>query len=270
VSLPLHAFGLPSDVLLWQAIVLTGLSFAVGVVGGFVGLALGTVRLPFMLLLGMPPLTAGGTNILVSTLSAIAGAATHWRERRVDARLVLWMGAPSFLGGLVGGLLAGSLNEGVLLTLVGAFVLWQSAELVLMIRRPTVATARVAVTRRRVLVEIVIGLVVGVVGGAVGLILGSIRLPVLVRVLGVDPRMAAGSNLVIGTLLGIAGWIGHLALGAVDYPLLVLLAISGVAGQLIGARWTGLARPAQLLGTMAAVLALVGALLLRDGIGRLT
>ena len=35
--------GLPSDVLLWKAGILTAASFAIGVLGGFVGLALGTM-----------------------------------------------------------------------------------------------------------------------------------------------------------------------------------------------------------------------------------
>ena len=51
MSEPLTSFGLPSDVLAWQAIFFTILSFAVGILGGAVGLALGTVRLPFLLLL---------------------------------------------------------------------------------------------------------------------------------------------------------------------------------------------------------------------------
>jgi len=268
VSEPLTAFGLASDVLLSQALFLTAVSFVVGALGGFVGLALGTVRLPAMLLLGMPVAIAGGTNILVSTLSALAGSFGHWRERRIDRELVLWMGVPSFAGGLAGGLLAGRVNDGLLLTGVGAFALWQGIEFALMARAPEPA-ARGGVSRGRLVLEATIGLVVGAIGGAVGLILGSIRLPVLVRGLGVDPRVAAGSNLFIGVLLGVAGWIGHVAIGAVDYPLLVLLGASGVAGQLVGARWTGRARRGVLLATMAAVLVFVGALLLRDGIARL-
>ena len=269
MTLPLHAFGLPSDVIVWQAMTLTVLSFAVGLLGGFVGLALGTVRLPVLLLFGLPPLTAGGTNILVSTLSALAGALGHWRERRVDTRLVLWMGAPSFVGGLAGGLVAGGVAPGLLLTGVGAFVLWQSIEFVLMIRGGGAPAMRPNLGRARLAVEALVGFAVGLIGGAVGLILGSVRLPVLVRALGIEPRVAAGSNLLIGTLLGMAGWIAHVAIGAVDFPLLLSLSISGMAGQLIGARWTGRARPAVLLGTIAAVLAIVGALLLGDGVSRL-
>ena len=60
----LEDIGLPSDLLLWKAVTLTIISLAVGVLGGFVGLALGTVRLPAMLLMGMAAPVAGGTNIL--------------------------------------------------------------------------------------------------------------------------------------------------------------------------------------------------------------
>ena len=44
------------------------ISFLVGLLGGFVGLALGTIRLPIMLLIGINPKIAAGTNILVSSL----------------------------------------------------------------------------------------------------------------------------------------------------------------------------------------------------------
>ena len=44
-----QVLGLTSDMMLWQVILLTLLSLAVGVLGGLVGLALGTVRLPALL-----------------------------------------------------------------------------------------------------------------------------------------------------------------------------------------------------------------------------
>ena len=50
----LDELGLPSDVLVWKAVLLTTISFAVGLLGGFVGLALGTMRLPALLLLHYP------------------------------------------------------------------------------------------------------------------------------------------------------------------------------------------------------------------------
>ena len=76
--------GWGSDVLVWNAVVLTAVSLAVGLLGGFVGLALGTMRLPAMLLMGLAAPTAGGTNILVSSISSIFGAIRHVHEGRVN------------------------------------------------------------------------------------------------------------------------------------------------------------------------------------------
>jgi len=39
----------------------------------------------------------------------------------------------------------------------------------------------------------------GALGGAVGLILGMLRMPTLVRSVGLDVRRAAGTNLVVGS-----------------------------------------------------------------------
>lgn len=278
---PLEAFGLPSEVFLWQAIFLTVLSWGVGVVGGAVGLALGAVRLPFLLLLGMPAPLAAGTNILVSTLSAITGAWRHLRERRVDPAAVLIQGAPAMLGALLGGFTSGRAPEALLIGLTGALVVWQGIELLHRARRepprpPAPASGGSRADgpassfgkawrlwgRGRIAVEAAVGFAIGLLGGAVGLILGSLRLPALMAILGIDPRVAAGTNLVIGVGLGAFGWIGHVAHGQVDYPLLVLMGLTGMIGNYSGARLTGTLSLTALLRLMGLVLLAVGTLLL--------
>ena len=103
MDLTLDELGLPSDVHVWEALLLTLVSLAVGVLGGFVGLALGTMRLPALLLLGITAPVAAGTNIIVSTASALTGAVRHLRDGRVDMRIVLVMGVPSMAGAFIGG-----------------------------------------------------------------------------------------------------------------------------------------------------------------------
>ena len=92
---------------LWQMVALALISFLVGLLGGFVGLALGTMRLPAIILTGMDPQIAAGTNILVSALAALAGGYQHLREGRVDRNVVLWLGIPSITGAFIGGLFGG-------------------------------------------------------------------------------------------------------------------------------------------------------------------
>jgi uncharacterized membrane protein YfcA len=113
-----------------------------------------------------------------------------------------------------------------------------------------------------------VGFAIGLLGGAVGLILGSLRLPALITILGIDPRVAAGSSLVIGFLMGAFGWVGHVARGQVDYPLLVLMTLTGMVGTWQGARLTGKLSLRGLLVLMGVVLLFVGGLLIWDAARR--
>ena len=258
--------GWGSDVLVWNAAVLTAVSLAVGLLGGFVGLALGTMRLPAMLLMGLAAPTAGGTNILVSSISSIFGAIRHVREGRVNFRLVLIMGGPAFAGAFVGGFLGGRVSESILLSAAGLLVLWQGVELRMRGRAAAAADGfETTYTGRRLVMGGALGLGVGLLGGAVGLILGSIRLPALIRILKVDPRIAAGTNLVIGFVMGSLGWVGHALHGQVDYQLLLLMGAGAAVGSYYGAKLTGKVDLATLLGAMGYVLLAVGAILVWRG-----
>ena len=158
----------------------------VGVLGGFVGLALGTMRLPALLLLGISAPTAAGTNILVSSASSLTGALRHLKEGRVDPRVVLVMGIPAFVGAFIGGFSSGQVPESLLVLLAGLLVLWQGIELVGRgrsnpgdggMQSNNLEGARGTFSLDPRLIAGGVGLGVGLLGGAVGLILGSIRLP---------------------------------------------------------------------------------------------
>ena len=263
----LEYLGISSDVLVWQAVILTAVSFAVGILGGFVGLALGTMRLPAMLLMGMAAPIAGGTNILVSALASLTGAVRHLREGRVDKRIVLVMGLPAFVGAFIGGFGSENAPESLLILLAGLLVFWQGIELIARTRGQNRGApvqdsgASGLFTPKRMAAEGGIGLGVGLLGGAVGLILGSIRLPALIRILRVDPRIAAGTNLFIGFIMGSLGWIGHAVQGQVDYALLILMGSGAMVGSYYGARLTGRVSLTTLIAAMGWVLLVVAGLL---------
>ena len=265
---------LTSDVLLWQALLLTAVSGVVGVLGGFVGLALGTMRLPALLLIGIPAPSAAGVNIMVSSLSALTGSIRHLREGRVNLRIVLVMGVPAFVGAFIGGFGSGWAPEALLVFLAGLLVFWQGVEFLVRVSplggRPGLGGEHpgdevATFTGSRMALQAGVGLAVGLLGGAVGLILGSIRLPALIRILRVDPRIAAGTNLFIGFVMGSVGWIGHLAQGHVNYPLLAMMAASAMVGSYYGAKLTGRVSLDKLIGVTGVVLLVVGVLLVWQG-----
>ena len=264
-----------TDLALWQLALLSLLSLAVGVLGGFVGLALGTMRLPALLLMGVNPQFAAGTNILVSALSAMAGGYRHVTEGRIDWGVVLWLGVPSIIGGFAGGFFGGNFPAGLLIAVAGVLVLWQGVEFFGLSRRLAFegedgksgepSEGEAGLTKASGSVAGAGGAAIGLLGGGVGLILGSLRLPLMIRILKIDPRRAAGSNLVVGAVLGIFGFIGHGIHGEVDLPLLLAMGFTGMIGSNIGARYTGRVSVRSLVLVLAWVLLVVGVILVVRG-----
>jgi uncharacterized protein len=103
-----------------------------------------------------------------------------------------------------------------------------------------------------------VGFGVGVLGGLVGLILGSLRLPAMVRWAGVGPYAAVGTNVAVGAVVGIGGLVGHLPSG-IDWEILAVGAAAAMPAAYLGSRFTGRLDERQLIHTMAAILAVSGA-----------
>ncbi len=227
-----------------------------GFVGGMVGLALGRPRLLLVYWAAKNPVDAAGTNILVSSLAAATGTWQHLRERRIDFVVLALMGIPSFLGAFIGGFFGGRVPTTILLVIVGITTTWYGYTLIKGRRgrrqggdnpgspasedppaATTSALAQIPVQRR--LLEIGLGFVIGLFGGLVGLVLGQLRLPAMIEVLRMDPRMAAGTNLAIGFFTGLFGFAGHLLRLEVDWPVLVILGTTSMLGSFLGAKQTG-------------------------------
>ena len=79
---------------------------------------------------------------------------------------------------------------------------------------------------------------IGVLGGIVGLILGSLRMPALLRVVGEAPARAAGTNVVVGLFVGVAGSLGHLPSASPDWGIVVIGSAGSIPGALLGSRLT--------------------------------
>jgi uncharacterized membrane protein YfcA len=202
-------------------------------VGGAIGLVLGSLRLPALLVAAASPATAAGTNIAVSASAALTAGATHARAGRVDWRIAAWMTPPSVLAAFLGGYFGGIVPDRVLLLAIAVVLIWNGTDLLLELRAPRRA-------ERPWLAAVVAGCVIGLLGGAVGLILGTLRMPALLGSVGVDVHRAVGTNLLVGFFLGISGLVGHALRDEVDWRLLVVCATATVPAAWWGARLTGM------------------------------
>jgi uncharacterized protein len=226
------------------------------VIGGLVGLVLGNIRLPVVVLVASSPAAGAGANIGISAVAALAAAVTHVRAGRIDWRIFGWMAPPSVVGALVGGLLASRVPGNALLAVIGVLLLVFGVDLL----RPRRASGSHPDTVNRA-AAIGTGAVIGLLGGFVGLILGSLRIGALLRFVGGDAFRAVGTNVTVGFCLGVAGVLGHLA-GGVDWRLLGVGSAASVPGALLGARLTGRLDEVQLLRAVGCVLLVVGTALL--------
>ena len=237
----------------WELALAFAGSFVAGYLGSMLGLVLGTLRLPLLVAITGSPLAAAGTNIAISAASAAAGAVRHLRERRVDWRIVAWMAPPSIFGAIAGALLAGDVSDRVLYGAIAAVLLWSGADLAL---RPVRARPR---ARPRVWPAVASGLGIGALGGAVGVILGTLRMPALIRGVGLDVRRAAGTNLVVGFLLGVAGFAAQASVFDIDWAILAAGLAGALPGGWLGAGATGKIDENLLRIALGVVLVLVGA-----------
>jgi uncharacterized protein len=215
---------------------------------------LGNIRLPAMLLLASSPAAGGGANIAVSGVAAATAGAAHIRAGRINWRLAAWMAPPSAVGAFVGGYLAGVVPQRALLLAIAAVLLYSGVDLLRDRARPTAETGGGLDVRAAVLS----GATIGLLGGFVGLILGSLRLPALLRLVGERASKAVGTNLAVGVVVGVAGLLGHLPSAAPDLNLLLVGAAASIPGALIGARLTGRLSERQLVRAIGAVLIAAG------------
>lgn len=198
------------------------------------GLVLGNLRLPLTLLFAGSAAAGAGTNIAVSAVAATTATVGHARARRIDWRLTGWMLPPSIVAGFSGGWLAGRIDESLLLAIIAAVLLLSVREVL----KPPSAIKRPSGGRRTAR-AVVVAALVGLLGGLVGLILGALRLPALIRIVGQKTTQAIGTNQVVGAALGYAGLAGHLAGSGVDPALVAAGAVGAAPGGVLGARLTG-------------------------------
>ena len=194
---------------------------------------LGTLRLPLMLVLASNPSAAAGTNIAVSAAAAASGGLRHAREGRVSWRIVAWMAPPSVAGAVLGGVFGHRVPERALLVGVALVLAWQGFDLV---ARPFRESPR---AEPRIAPAAFFGLVIGAIGGALGVILGTLRMPALLRAVGLPAAKAVGTNLVVGFFLGVAGFAAHAARLEVEWDLLAAGLVGALPGAWLGARATG-------------------------------
>jgi uncharacterized membrane protein YfcA len=189
---------------LWLLVVIALVSFALSFLGAAVGLVLGHLRLPLLIAYLGNPAAGAACNLIVSGTGALAGSFRHVREGRVSWHCLALMGLPSAAGAVLGVELFSRQISHFWAYLVLGVVLVVSG---LQMTRPSAAGRKAPELPRlaRFAIEVGIGLGLGALASVTGLMLGSLRLPMMMRFLKLGPKVAVGSNMAIGCLTALVG-----------------------------------------------------------------
>jgi uncharacterized membrane protein YfcA len=249
-------------------VLIAGISFALSYVGSAVGLVLGQLRVVLLTYwLGSATLGAS-TSLAISTLATIAGAVTHARGGRVQVVPLLLIGVPSAVAAYCTTRLAVHvdprlLKVGIAVALVGAgAMLLQKGT---RDDEPAVDSAGpLEAPARRAAAQLVVGLFLGALSGLVGLLLGTLRLPAMLRVGGMSARSAVGTNMAIGALTGLSAGVAALTSGSVDPVAFAIVCPITLIGAFLGSHRTAKLDRANVRRWIGYVLVPTGVLMVLD------
>ncbi len=244
--------------------------FGVGGLVGFTGVGGGSLMTPLLVLVfGIAPTTAVGTDLLYAAITKSNGTLVHSLNGTIDWRVTRRLAAgsvPATLATLVGlsllGKSSGHAANGVITSVLG-FALILTAVVILfrgwLLRYIAKRTDGLTDRQTRLLTNL-LGAFLGVLVSISSVGAGAIGITVL---LALYPRLPTvrliGSDIAHAVPLTFVAGAGHWFLGSIDWALLVSLLIGSLPGIAIGSYLAGRIPDRFLRPVLAGALAAVGA-----------
>jgi uncharacterized protein len=225
--------------------VVVGFGLGVGILVGMTGVGGGTLMTPILILIiGVKPITAIGSDLAYSAVTRTVGGWRHWRQRTVDVPLSLWMAVGSVPAAVVGVVALKALQHGekksfddtVLITLGAVLMLCGIAMLARLLLTQAVSRERekIELTRRDKATAAILGLAIGFVLGVTSAGSGALITVVLILVFRLAPRQVVGTDMFHAAILLWAAALAHVVAGDVDYGLAGTILIGSVPGVWLG------------------------------------
>lgn len=227
----------------------------IGVFAGVTGLPLGALRLPVVYAIVPTPHVAAGTNLGIDTLTAAAASYRYWKEGFVNISILVFMGGFSCIGAFLGGYSSKFVSYKWLLVFIGVVYFYVGLDMLRSAvnerpgtnplndeksKNPSAGRMQidpaVGISRRGKVLAALSGFALGFVGSMAGLLMGSLRVPAMIRAIGLTPAVAAGTNMVISFFTAVSGFGGHLVHGNLDLSVLFIMGTASMTGSYMGVR----------------------------------
>jgi uncharacterized membrane protein YfcA len=258
---------------------LIGFGLGVGVLVGMTGIGGGSLMTPMLILVfGVTPVTAIGSDLAYAAITKTVGGAKHWRQHTVDLRLSSWMALGSVPAAVFGVWVLSLLEEwanrdfdDLLLTILAcALLLTGAATLVRAFLKSMQERERdtIPMETRHKVAAVVLGACVGFVLGVTSAGSGALIAVGLILLFRLSPQRVVGTDVFHAAILLWAAGLAHVSAGNVDFGLVGTILIGSIPGVWLGSHWSVRVEPAVLRTTLAVVLIGAGlALLIKAGLG---
>jgi uncharacterized protein len=257
---------------------LVAFGLGVGILVGMTGIGGGSLMTPMLILVfGVQPVTAIGTDLAYAAVTKTVGGWKHLRQKTVDLTLSSWMAlgsVPAAIGGvyvltLLEDWLGRDFEDAVIAILAGALLLTGTATLVRAFLKRMHERERdtIEMERRHKVAAVLLGLCVGFVLGVTSAGSGALIAVGLILLFRLSPQRVVGTDVFHAAILLWAAGLAHVTAGNVDFGLAGTILLGSVPGVWLGSHWSVRVEPAVLRTTLAVVLIGAGlALLIKAGL----
>lgn len=246
---------------------ITLLGLLVGFLVGLTGVGGASLLTPLLIVIGINPTMAVGTDLFYNSITKLFGTIRHMRQKTVDLRLVLYLAAGSIPGAVVSIVLLHRFGTfyhnqehivraalGVMLIVVAVMTIvkqlfegkwkenkWQAKPL-----------------ERKKALTVAIGAALGFVVGLTSIGSGSLFAIALMYLFRISAARLVGTDIAHALLLVTAAGLLHAGYGNVDYGLALQLLLGSVPGVWVGSSLTGKVPPKPLRAVMASLILISG------------
>lgn len=220
----------------------------VGTIVGLTGVAGGALMTPILVMLfGIPPTMAVGTDLLYASVTKIFGTAVHQKHGTIDwqvvrrlatgslpaAALTLWWMHANGMGGVKNGAIIVAIGVALAITAFGMIFKDQLHNFGTKLRVADSEHFKAMQPGLTVLAGSFLGVVVTLTSVGAGAI-GTVMLVYLYPLRLTGGRLV-GTGLAHAIPLTLIAGLGHLSLGNVNLPLMLNLLVGSIPGVLVGA-----------------------------------
>lgn len=235
-----------------DTLLLSCLSFGVGIVVGLTGIGGASLITPMLIFVfQVPAAIAVSSDVVAATLMKVVGGWKHWQQGTLDWAVVRWLATGSVPGALAGVGILHLLQQShtldlntLLIRFIGFAILFVTVvaliQLLILIFAPDWQLPALPEINLDTIigrsVTVAIGAILGCIVGLTSVSSGSLFALVIIAFFRLDAQKLVGTDLVQAAILLLFTSLGHLSLGTVDWSLVLPIWAGSVPGVLLGAK----------------------------------